>query len=450
MLKRKAYEKLHEWKKQSNHKALCIIGARQIGKTTLVREFGKTYQNFVELNFITEPSAKAIFEDSLDANTIITNLTAFVQKPMTPSNTLILLDEIQECPNARAAIKFLVEDGRFDYIESGSLLGVKMKNVPSYPVGFEELYRMYPMDFEEFLWANGVQESTIQHLKKCYETLTPVSNSIHETMNKLFYNYIVVGGMPEAVQIFVNTHDIGKVIAFQHEILEQYRLDISKYSDNSDKPKIQAVFDSIPSQLNDNNRRFYVNSIDKNARLERYRNSFMWLSNAGVALPCYNVDAPQPPLEINKKHSLFKLFQNDVGLLCAACMENIQFDILRGNLDINLGSILENVMAQQLKTNGFTLYYFDSAKHGEIDFAIQNGMKIDLIEIKSGKDYKTHRALDKIRSVSEWKFGKSIVFCKGNIENDNDITYLPFYMIAFYTPPEFPENFKYEVDISNL
>ena len=256
--------------------------------------------------------------------------------------------------------------------------------------------------------------------------------------------------MPEAVQIFVSTHDIGKVISYQHEILEQYRLDISKYSNNSDKPKIQAVFDSIPSQLNDSNRRFYVNSVDKNARLERYRNSFMWLSNAGVALPCYNVDSPQAPLEINKKHSLFKLFQSDVGLLCAACMENIQFDILRGNLDINLGSVLENVMAQQLKANGFLLYYFDSTKHGEIDFVIQNGMNVDLIEIKSGKDYKTHRALDKIRNVSEWKFGKSIVFCKGNIEEENGITYLPFYTVLFYTPPTFPENFKYEIDISGL
>ena len=369
---------------------------------------------------------------------------------MEPGKTLVLFDEIQEYPDVRTAMKFLVEDGRFDYIESGSLLGVKFKDITSYPVGFEETYRMYPMDLEEFLWANGVQESTIDHLRECYESRTPVSLSIHNTLNKLFYSYIVIGGMPEAVQIYVDTHDVAKVIHFQQEILKQYRLDISQYAREGDKLKIQAIYDSLPSQLNDKNRRFFVNSVDKNARIERYENSFKWLSDAGVALPCYNVSVPQAPLKLNEKHSLFKLFMNDVGLLCAACMENVQFDILNGDLDVNLGSILENVMAQQLKANGFSLRYFDSKKYGELDFVIQNGLKTRLVEIKSGSDYKKHKALDNVRAVSEWTFESSTVFCKGNIETENGIDYLPWYMILFFRPDQMPEEFKYEIDLSAL
>lgn len=451
MLKRKAYERLLRWKNAENRKALCVLGARQIGKTTLIREFAKEhYEHFVEINFIEEPRAKEIFMGNQDADSIITNLTAYKMQPMEPGKTLVLFDEIQEYPDVRTAMKFLVEDGRFDYIESGSLLGVKFKDITSYPVGFEETYRMYPMDLEEFLWANGVQESTIDHLRECYESRTPVSLSIHNTLNKLFYSYIVIGGMPEAVQIYVDTHDVAKVIHFQQEILKQYRLDILQYANESDKLKIQAIYDSLPSQLNDKNRRFFVNSVDKNARIERYENSFKWLADAGVALPCYNVSVPQAPLKLNEKHSLFKLFMNDVGLLCAACMENIQFDILNGDLDINLGSILENVMAQQLQANGFSLRYFDSKKYGELDFVIQNGLKTRLVEIKSGSDYKKHRALDNVRAVSEWTFESSTVFCKGNIETENGIDYLPWYMILFFRPEQLPEEFKYEIDLSAL
>lgn len=316
MLKRKAYQKLLEWKNGEKRKALCIIGARQIGKTTIVRNFAKEqYENFVEINFLIDENAKTIFSDSLNADTIITNLTAYVRTPMEPGKTLILLDEIQECPNARTAIKFLVEDGRFDYIETGSLLGVRYKEVRSYPVGFEEIYHMYPMDFEEYLWANGVQHSTIDTLKTCFENVMPISESVHITLNKLFLSYIVVGGMPSIVQTYVDTHDIGKVIANQNEIIELYRLDISKYAVGADKIKIKAIFDSIPSQLNNKNRRFILSSIDEHGRQNRYANSFEWLEEASVALPCYNVTEPQPPMQMNEKHSLFKLFMADTGLL---------------------------------------------------------------------------------------------------------------------------------------
>ena len=363
--------------------------------------------------------------------------------------TSILFDEIQKCPDVRTAVKFLVEDGRFDYIESGSLLGVKHKEVRSYPVGFEEICRMYPMDFEEDLWANGVQPSTIDYLKKCFDDGAEISQAVHSTMKKLFYSYIVVGGMPEIVQTYVDTHDIGKVIAHQQEILEQYHLDIAQYAEENDKIKIKAVFDSIPAQLNDKNRRFYINSISKNARPVRYNGSFKWLDDAGVALPCYNVNEPKAPLQFNEKHNLFKLFMNDTGLLCAACMDNVQFDILNGNLEINMGSILENAVAQRLKANGFNLHYYDSAKHGEVDFVMQNGMHIDLVEVKSGSDYRKHKALDNVRSVSGWKFENTYVLYGGNVVFDYAV-YLPWYMVMFLHPVQMPENLTYEADVSDL
>jgi len=453
VLKRKVYDRLLEWKEQNRtkKKALCIIGARQVGKTTLIREFGRlNYENFAEINFVTDENAAKIFSGSLDANMIITNLTAYVRRPLEPGKTLVLIDEVQQCPDVRTAIKFLVEDGRFDYIESGSLLGVKHNEVKSYPVGFEEIYRMYPMDFEEFLWANGVQQSTIDYLQQCFIDKSPVSQSIHDTMNRLFYSYIVVGGMPQVVATYADTHDIGKVISDQRDILEQYRLDIAQYADGADKIKIKAIFDSIPAQLNDKNRRFHVNSLNKNARLTRYDNSFKWLDDAGVALPCYNVNEPRPPLKLNEKHNLFKLYMSDTGLLCAACMDNIQLDILNGRLEINMGSILENLIAQQLKTGGFYLNYFDSGKHGEIDFLVQNGMRVDLIEVKSGGDYRRHRALDNILSVKEWNFGNAYVLCQGNIETGGGVTYLPWYLSMFLHPIELPKNLIYEIDITGL
>lgn len=451
MLQRKAYQKLLDWKKDRNHKALCILGARQIGKTTLIRKFGKeNYKNFVEINFISDTDAAGIFSGDLDVNTIITNLTAYTCQPMEPGETLVFFDEVQECPNVRTAIKFLVEDRRFDYIESGSLLGTKYKTVKSLPVGFEEIYRMYPMDFEEFLWANGVQDATIQYLKTCMHTKMRVLPAVHETMTKLFYSYIVVGGMPDVVQTYVDTHDIGKVIAVQTSLLDLYRQDISRYADGNEKIKIKAIFDAIPSQLNDKNRRFMVNSLAPTARLARYEDSFQWLSDAGVALACYNVTEPQTPLKLNEKHSLFKLFMNDVGLLCAACMENVQFDLLSGHLDVNLGSILENIVAQQLKANGYDLFYFDAKKYGEVDFVVSGGVHTRLIEVKSGNDYKKHSALDKIRSVSEWKFRDSIVLCKGNLEVVDDVLYLPWYMMIFVCPDAPPQGLIYKVDLSAL
>lgn len=447
---RKAKQKLANWKASQKKKALLITGSRQVGKTYIVREFGKeNYKHFVEINFITTPTAIDIFSGDLNADTIIANITAFIGKPLESGKTLIFFDEIQECPNARTAIKFLVEDGRFDYIESGSLLGVQYKQVPSYPVGYEEIFQMYPMDFEEFCVANGVQQSTLDYLQECYDKKQPITASIHQTMTNLFKYYIVVGGMPDVVQRFINTHDIGQVVGIQRDIVAQYRQDINKYSQKG-KNAISNIFDNIPSQLDDKNRRFMLTSVQKSARLRDYEDSFLWLQDAGVALPCYNLSEPKIPLKINEQSRLFKLYMNDVGLLCSMSLENVQFEILQGNLSINMGGILENAFAELLKTNGFALRYMNKKNIGELDFIVQKQDEVILIEIKSGKDYKTHAAINNAMKKKEWNLKKGIVFCMGNIEKNNNILYLPWYMVMFFKSESTDKPMIVNVDLSGV
>ena len=428
-----------------------IEGARQIGKTTLVEEFArKNYECFAELNFLTDRQAQAVFDTSLSADSIITNLTAYLQQPLVPGKTLVLLDEIQECPTARTAIKFLVEDGRFDYIETGSLLGVKTRQVASYPVGFETHLRMFPLTFMEFCRANGVQQLTIDYLSSCFEERKQVGDAVHNTMLRLLYAYLVVGGMPEVVQKYVDTHDIAATMRLQADILDLYRLDIEKYAEDKDKTKIRAIYDAIPSQLDDKNRRFVLADLSKTARQERYRSSFLWLTDAGVALPCYNVTSPVTPLEGSSNHSLMKLFMGDVGLLCAASLGNVQFDLLQGRVDVNLGSVMENAIAQELRAHGFSLYYLNSRKVGEVDFLVQNGRRVIPVEVKSGKDWTSHKALYNMLDVADWGIDEAFVLCKGDVERRGRITYLPLYMAMFLQPTPFPEELIYKVDLSAL
>lgn len=450
MFYRKMYDKLIAWKNNTSRKALLITGARQIGKTFLIREFGKrNYENLVEINFITEPKAVSIFTGNLNAETLVMNLTAYLMAPMTQGKTLVFFDEIQECPAARTAMKFLVEDGRFDYIESGSLLGVNYKEVQSYPVGYEETLQMYPMDFEEFVLANGVQTNTVSHLKECFDKRAPVSGAIHQTMSDLFRYFVIVGGMPAVVQRFVDTHDIGEVLKIQTDILAMYRQDITKYS-QTDKIRIKNIFDRIPAELNAQNRRFKLADISKTARMNRYESSFVWLADAGVVLPCYNITEPKAPLRLSEQSSLFRLYMGDTGLLCAASMENVQFDILGGDLSVNMGSILENTFAQLLKANGFELRYMNRKSLGEIDFVLQQGKTVVPVEIKSGADYERHSALNNILRVPDWGIRKAYVFCRGNVSGRGQITYLPWYMVMFFKQDRLPEHLIVDVDLKGL
>ena len=433
MLYRKFYDELVKWYKQEKKLALLIDGARQIGKTTLIRQFAKDYygDNFVEINFINTPSAKEIFVGDLSVDVIISKLTLFLRRPLTPHKTLIFFDEVQECLEVRTAIKFLVDDGRFDYIESGSLLGINYKEIKSYAVGYEENRTMYPMDFEEFAIANGIQQSTFDMLKDCYERRVPVDEFVHKQMMQLFTYYVIIGGMPAAVQEFVNSKDMGRVAGMQSDILKLYRKDITKYA-TTGKEKITLIFDTIPAELNAKNKRFMLSDLAKSARMDRYESCFNWLTDAGIALPCYNLAEPKQPVAINKQHNLFKFYMADTGLLCAMCSGDVQYRIVNGNYGINEGSIMENMFAQQLKSNGFSLYYFDKQKVGEVDFIVEQYSELVPVKIKSGKDYKSHRALNNLLAVDEYKLKESLVFCIGNIETEGKVVYLPLYMIMFF------------------
>lgn len=433
MLYRKFEDELIKWFKTTNKKALLIDGARQIGKTTLVRNFAKKMykEPIVEINFITTPSAKDIFKGDLTAQSIIDKITLFIGRSLIPKETLIFFDEVQECAEVRTAMKFLIEDGSFDYIESGFLFGINYSKTTSYSVGFEQVKTMYPMDFEEFVIANNVPKNIIQTLKKAYENLLPVDKFIHSKMMKLFSYYIVIGGMPQVVQNYIDTLDMGKVVENQNAIIDLYKLDISKY-DNINKGKIQNIFNAIPAELNNKNKRFKLQNLSKTARMERYESGFNWLSDAGVALPCYNIREVKQPLAVNGTRNLFKFFASDCGLLCAMCSSDIQYQIVNDNLDINNGSILENVVACNLKANGFNLYYYDKNKVGEVDFIVEQDSKILPIEVKSGNDYKKHKALNNLLNIDEYKLNEAIVFSKGNVEKINKITYLPFYMLIFF------------------
>lgn len=454
MLYRKFYEELRQWHDNDNKVALLVDGARQIGKTTLIRQFGKDFYgtNFAEVNFIETPSAIKIFEGDLSADLIITRLTAFLRRPLKPHQTLLFFDEIQECPHFSTAIKFLVEDGRFDYIESGSLLGTRYRKEneneeadhDSNPVGFEEERRMYPMDFEEFCLASGVQPSTIETIRTCYKDKTPVDPFIHENMMRLFTYYIVVGGMPAAVKEFVKSKDVGKILKIQRGIIRLYRKDIIKYSLGQEE-KVTRIFDTIPSELNAKNKRFMLTDLAKSARLERYKRGFNWLIDAGVGLPCYNISEPKSPLEINKKHSLFELFLNDSGLLCNMCDNNIQYAIINGEYGVNEGSIMENLVATQLAAKEYQLYYYDKNDLGEIDFVVEDNSRIIPIEVKSGKDYKSHKALDNLLKKDEYKIEKAIVLSRGNLETDGKIIYLPLYMVMFMDKEKVLDKIKFDL-----
>lgn len=449
-MRRKIWNRLQKWKQDPDKKALMITGARQTGKTYIIRKFARAeYENFVEINFIENGNAEKIFSDVSNVDMIITNLTAYTKETLVPGKTLIFFDEIQECPAARTAIKFLVEDGRFDYIESGSLLGVSYKEVKSYPVGYEQTIRMFPMDFEEFLDANGVKDETVEYLRKCFSERKPVSDSVHETISHLFRYYVITGGMPAVVQCFVNTHDIGRVERVQRDILELYRQDISRYS-REDKAKIRDIFDRIPSELSEKNKRFILANVRKTARMDRYESAFLWLRDAGVALPCYNITEPRAPLALNEKRNLMKLYLADTGLLCAASLGNIQFEILQNHMDVNMGGILENVFAQIFTANGFGLAYFDRKNKGEVDFILQRGRKVLPAEIKSGGSYKTHAALNALLDVPEWNLEEAYVFCEGNVEQDGKVLYLPWYMAMFLEQEEIKDDLVVDVDLTGL
>ena len=445
MIKRKITDRLEKFFSDNGRYALLIDGARQVGKTYIIEDFArKHYDNFIEINFIKSNSAKRIFENVEDEKDVLEKLSTFSKRGLIRGKTLVFFDEIQECPEAVTYMKFLVQDGTCHYILSGSLLGVELKNVRSVPVGYMDEAKMYPLDFEEFVLANGEREELVAAARKAWEERRPLDRLYHERLSKLFRLYLVVGGMPAVVQRYLDTHDISAVVAEQKQVLVEYRKDIAKY-DRENALRIREVFERIAPELNKKNKRFYVNSIKPGIRTERLEDEFVWLKEAGVAIPSYSVDEPTVPLMLSKRSNLFKLFMNDVGLLAATYMDGIQLKILNAELDVNFGSVYENVVAQELLAHGFSPFYYASRVHGEVDFMLEVKGMVLPVEVKSGKHYRRHRALNRVLSEKTYGIKEAIVFDDSALEVEGGIFYAPIYMVMFLKKDEFPEKMIYTV-----
>lgn len=388
MLKRKIEQALTDWKNTPNHSPLIIKGCRQCGKTYSVRDFAKkNYKHEVYLNFFKNPSYISIFDGSLEIDNLIMMMSALLgpSAVFKPRETVIILDEIQDCPEARTALKFFREDGRFDVIGTGSLLGVKGygKQPKSIPVGSETVIEMHPLDFEEFLWANGITSKVIDMLKKCFDEEKPVPEALHEKMRQLILQYTVVGGMPEVVDMFVKTKQMNSVLALQRDIVRSYEDDMVKYADDKDKPLIKECFQSIPKQLSKENKKFQYSVVKKGGTASKFQGSIQWIEDAGIIARCYNLDLPELPLDGNAIDDVFKVYMQDTGLFVSMLEDGTQFDILQGNLYGYKGAIFENLMADIFTKMGRKLYYYHKDSGLEIDFVIRYKGSATLIEVKA-------------------------------------------------------------------
>ena len=419
---------IEEWIKNSN-KALLVTGARQIGKTWLIRdEIEKSGYTKFEINFIDQPDMVHYLDAEMSADEFLVKLRMIMPEDCKPHETIVFFDEIQKCPEIVTKIKFLVDEGSFKYVMSGSLLGVELKGIASAPVGYLSVLRMYPMDFEEFMIANLVSKATLEMLKDKFETVRPVDEFIHQKLLALFFVYLIVGGMPDAVKTYIATKDIREVDKKQRDIVTQYKEDFSQYESEDKKVKLISIYDIIPSELNKQNKKFVFTMLDKELKFDRYENSFLWLKDAGVALPVYNVEAPVIPLLASKSSNVFRLFSSDIGLLTSAYPAATKIELINKNGEVNNGAHFENAVAQQLLCNGFEPYFCKKKNIGELDFLIEMDGKVVPIEVKSGKAYRTHKALDHFMNVSDYHIEKAYVFSIGNVEKDGNVTYLPIYM----------------------
>ncbi len=450
MIYRKIEKRLEQFFNDKSQKSLLITGARQVGKTFIIRDFGKShYENFIEINFLENKKTADLFLNANGSDDLLLRLSAITDKALIPGKTLIFFDEVQACKEIITAIKFLVEEGSYRYILSGSLLGIELKDIRSVPVGYMDIAPMYPMDFEEFIIANGVSERIVKSLRTSFAECKPIDNIVHEKMMQLFHLYLIVGGMPAAVNKYLETNNLQEVIEEQKSIVSLYKMDISQY-DPEHKLYIEEIFNLIPAELNAKNKRFILKNLNENFKLSRYTNSFIWLKDAGVALPTYCANEPTVPLMLSKSTNLFKLFLSDVGLLASMYMNDIQLKILNHEKDINFGAIYENMAAQELAAHGFDLYYFNSKKQGEVDFLIEQSGFVLPIEIKSGKDYTKHTALSNILENNNYGIQKAYVFHNKNISTSGKIIYLPIYMLMFIEPSKKCENLFYKLDLDAL
>ena len=388
MLKRKITERLNNWKTDPNKKPLVIKGVRQCGKTFSVMDFARcNYPHVIYINFYENPEYASLFSGSLKVDDLVMYMSALLGTGAVfeEGQTIIILDEIQHCPNARTSLKFFKTDGRYDVIATGSLLGVSGYGDEelSIPVGYEEIIEMFPLDFEEFLWANGISDQVIDLMQNSLEQCSPVPEPIHNRMRELLLQYTVIGGMPAVVQRFIDTHQISQTLVLQRNILNEYRDDMVKYAVGKDKSKIRECFDSIPKQLTKENKKFQYSVIRKKGTSEMFQGSIKWIEDAGIIRRCYNLTLPELPLDGNAIPEIFKVYMADTGLFTAMLEDGSQYDILKGNLYGYKGAVFENLIADILGKNGRKLYYFHKDSGLEIDFIIRFQNEAALLEIKA-------------------------------------------------------------------
>lgn len=429
MLRREIEERILEWKNGGAERCLIINGARQVGKTFIVKKFAaENYDFLVDINFAETPSAMKIFDGDLDIASILEGISLYSRDKTAPvpHRTLIFLDEIQLCPNARTALKFLALDGRFDVIASGSMLGLRYREVASYPTGYVDYLDMHPLSFREFLWANGVGDGITDMLKTRFETKTPVSEAAHSLLQRLFRQYVVVGGMPAVVSKFVKNHDYAEALRTQRSILRDYRDDIAKYAEGTEKIKAAACFDSIPAQLSKENKKFMYGVVEKNGKSSKYLGSVGWLTDAGIACACRNLSALEEPLAAYRQDDRFKIYMADTGLLVAMLDDGTNARIIEGDLGIYKGAVFENVVAQILSQKGHDLYYYNRNNTLEIDFVISSGGRVMPIEAKTGSKAKSLATILRERPGLE-----GIKLTGGNVGSAGNLTVLPQYMAMF-------------------
>ena len=429
--------------------ALLIEGARQIGKTFSIRQFGKKFKTYIEINFIEQPEAISLFKDLSNTKDLLARLSLFTKQKLIKRDTLIFFDEVQICPEVITYIKFLVDEGSYNYILSGSLLGIEINDLRSVPVGYLTIKRMFPLTFREFALNLGLNSSILENLETSFKEKKPIDDFIHKKMMELFRVYLVVGGMPAAVNRYIETNNLNEVIDIQNQIVNLYKKDITQY-DKNNKLAIAQIFELIAPQLNSQNKRFIIKDIKSGVKFDRYENSFLWLKDAGVALPVYNVETPKIPLKLSKSRSLFKLFMSDVGLLASEYSQGIQLKIISGDDKLNYGAIFENYIAQELTACEHDLYYYNNKKRGELDFLIEYDGEVLPIEVKSGKDYKVHRALSNIMDCGEFNLNRALIFNNSNLKVEGKLTYAPIYMAMFLKQEIKDEDSIYKIDLSEL
>ena len=431
MLRRKIQDTLLQWKKTPGHKPLVIKGCRQCGKTFSVREFAKKYyKHEVYLNFLQDSSYASIFSGSLEVNHLVMMMSALIPDAVFEAGrTVIILDEIQDCPDARTALKFFHLDGRFDVICTGSLLGVRGygKEPKSVPVGYETVIDMFPLDFEEFLWANGISEPMISILEECLKKESPVPEALHNRFRQLLLQYVVVGGMPEAVQFFVDTKQVGSVLQLQRDIIRSYEDDMIKYADKKDKGRIAECFQSIPKQLSKKNKKFQYSVVRKGGTAAQYAGSLQWVEDAGIISRCYNLTLPELPLDGNAIEDIFKVYMKDTGLLISMLEDGTQFDVLQGNLYGYKGAIFENLIADFFAKMGRKLYYYHKDSGLEIDFVIRWRGECALVKVKA-ETGNAKSAATILKHPEKYHVNQCIKLGNYNVGRSGKILTLPLYM----------------------